>query len=139
MITFHHAWRKSLTAQDCTHWCLKNSLSCTCHVSFFAAPDTDHQHKFSLTCLTYLPVVLTLTPKSFGAPSRKKHPVDIPQNYVVAQQRQQMSELQFDRFPNPPSFLVWKKQDSKHKFQVVLISVGSYVADQRSGDGRFIG
>ena len=25
-----------------------------------------------------------------------KHPVDVPQNYVVGQQRQQMSELQFD-------------------------------------------
>ena len=37
-----------------------------------------------------------------------KHPVDIPQNYVVGQQRQQMSELQFDRFPNPSSSLVWK-------------------------------
>ena len=24
-------------------------LSSTCHVSFFAAPDTDHQHKFSVT------------------------------------------------------------------------------------------
>ena len=37
-----------------------------------------------------------------------KHPVDSPQNYVVGQQRQQMSELQFDRFPDPSSFLVWK-------------------------------
>ena len=37
-----------------------------------------------------------------------KHPVDIPQNYLVGQQRQQISELQFDRFPNPSSFLVWK-------------------------------
>ena len=36
-----------------------------------------------------------------------KHPVDIPQNYVVEQQRQQMSELQFDKFP---SFLVWKNK-----------------------------
>ena len=37
-----------------------------------------------------------------------KHPVDISQNYVVGQQRQQISELQFDKFPNPSSFLVWK-------------------------------
>ena len=37
-----------------------------------------------------------------------KHPVDIPQNCVVGQQRQQMSELQFDKFPNPQSFVVWK-------------------------------
>ena len=36
-----------------------------------------------------------------------KHPVDIPQN-VVGQQRQQMSELQFDRSFDPSSFSVWK-------------------------------
>ena len=44
--------------------------------------------------------------------------VDIPQNYVVGQQRQQISELQFDWFPT--SF--WcGKQDSEHRSQVVLI------------------
>ena len=37
-----------------------------------------------------------------------ERPVDIPQNYVVGQQRQQISELQFDRFLTPSSFLVWK-------------------------------
>ena len=35
-------------------------------------------------------------------------PVELQQNYVVGQQRQQISELQFDKFPNPQSFLVWK-------------------------------
>ena len=35
-------------------------------------------------------------------------PVELPQNYVVGQQRQQMSELQFDKFPTSASFLVWK-------------------------------
>ena len=35
-------------------------------------------------------------------------PVDFPQNSVVGQQRQQVSELQFDKFPDPQSFLVWK-------------------------------
>ena len=34
--------------------------------------------------------------------------VDLPQNYMVGQQRQQISELQVDKFPNPQSFLVWK-------------------------------
>ena len=34
--------------------------------------------------------------------------VELPQNCVVGQQRQQMSELQFDKFPSPASFLVWK-------------------------------
>ena len=35
-------------------------------------------------------------------------PVELPQNSVVGQQRQQISELQIDRFPNPQSFSVWK-------------------------------
>ena len=35
-------------------------------------------------------------------------PVELPQNYMVGQQRQQISELQFDKFPDPKSFLVWK-------------------------------
>ena len=30
-----------------------SQLSSTCHVSFFAAPDTDHKHKFSLTHFTH--------------------------------------------------------------------------------------
>ena len=34
--------------------------------------------------------------------------VDLPQNSMVGQQRQQISKLQFDKFPNPQSFLVWK-------------------------------
>ena len=33
-------------------------------------------------------------------------PVDIPQNSMVRQQRQQTSELQFDKFPAPQSFFV---------------------------------
>ena len=34
--------------------------------------------------------------------------VDIPQSSMVGQERQQISELQFGKFPNPHSFLVWK-------------------------------
>ena len=34
-------------------------------------------------------------------------PVELPQNYMVGQQRQQISELQFGKFPDPQSFLVW--------------------------------
>ena len=37
-------------------------------------------------------------------------PVEIPQNPMVGQQRQQISELQFDNFPTPASFLGWKKR-----------------------------
>ena len=35
-------------------------------------------------------------------------PVEFPQNSMVGQQRQQRSELQFDKFPTPSSFLCWK-------------------------------
>ena len=35
-------------------------------------------------------------------------PVEFPQNSMVGQQRQQISELQFDKFPNPQCFLVWR-------------------------------
>ena len=35
-------------------------------------------------------------------------PVGLPHNYMVGQQGQQISELQFDKFPDPSSFLVWK-------------------------------
>ena len=34
--------------------------------------------------------------------------VELPQNYMVGQQRQQTSELQYDKIPNPQPFLVWK-------------------------------
>ena len=55
--------------------------------------------------------------------TNSKHPVDIPQNCMVGYLRQQMPELQFDRFPNPSSF--WcGKQDSKHRSQVVLVFSG---------------
>ena len=46
--------------------------------------------------------------------------VELTQNHMVGQQRQQISELQFDKFPDPSSFLVWKF-DSKHKSVLVLI------------------
>ena len=35
-------------------------------------------------------------------------PVELPQSHMVGQQRQQVPELQFDKFRNPQSFLVWK-------------------------------
>ena len=38
-------------------------------MSFLAALDTDHKHKFSFTYLTYISDILSLTPKSFGARS----------------------------------------------------------------------
>ena len=35
-------------------------------------------------------------------------PVELPQNYIVGQQRQHISELQFDKSRNPRLSLVWK-------------------------------
>ena len=55
-------------------------------------------------------------------------PVKIPQNPMAGQQRQQMSELQFDKFPSPHSFLCWK---IRFKNQVTTCS-------QRSGNCQFI-
>ena len=46
-------------------------------------------------------------------------PVELPQNYMVGQHRQQISELQFDKFPDPQSFLVWK---NRFKNQVTTCS-----------------
>ena len=49
-------------------------------------------------------------PTFAGKPSTMSSgmPVEIPQNSMVGQQWQQISELQFDKFTNPQSFLVWK-------------------------------
>ena len=35
-------------------------------------------------------------------------PVDFPYNSMAGQQRQQISELQFDKFPCPQSLLIWE-------------------------------
>ena len=51
------------------HLCVLKQLSSKCHVSFLAAPDTDHKHKFSLTHLTYLSGDLSNTHKKFDARS----------------------------------------------------------------------
>ena len=37
-------------------------------------------------------------------------PVELPQNFMVGQERQQISELKFDKFTSPQSFLMWKIQ-----------------------------
>ena len=49
-------------------------------------------------------------PTLAGRPSTMSSaiPVDFLQNSMVGQQRQQISELQFDTFPDPLTFLVWK-------------------------------
>ena len=66
-------------------------------------------------------------------------PVEIPQNSMDGQQRQQISELQFDKILNTfnVSMLEDKIQNpSKFFFR---FSLGGNVMDQGSGDGRFGG
>ena len=57
-------------------------------------------------------------------------PVEIPQNPMVGQQRQQISELQCGKFLTPHSFSCWK---IRFKNQVTT-AIGNYVMDQRCGD-----
>ena len=68
MITYHHANTRVSRAERLriTHLCVLKLVSSTCHVTFLAAPDTDHMHKFSLPYLTYLSDNLTNTHKTFG-------------------------------------------------------------------------
>ena len=49
MITLHHANTRGSKAGRLriAHLCVLKQLSSTCHVSFLAALDTDHKHKFS--------------------------------------------------------------------------------------------
>ena len=59
-----HAWLK---LKDCTSLSIEQ-LSSTCHVSFFAAPDSDHKHKFSLTHVIHFSCLidgLTFTNKPY--------------------------------------------------------------------------
>ena len=53
-------------------------------------------------------------------------------------ERQQTSEFQFDKFPRLQRFYVGR-QDSKPKHYLFRFSLGCYVLDQRSGDGRLSG
>ena len=57
----HHANTRGSSTTRCRQ---KNSSSPTCHVSSFAALDTDFQHKLTLTHLTYLPIILSHTVRS---------------------------------------------------------------------------
>ena len=71
LTTFHHANTRGSRAGRLriARLCVVKQLSSTCHVSFFAAPDTDHKHKFCLTHLTYLSDDLSSTHKTFGTRS----------------------------------------------------------------------
>ena len=66
-------------------------------------------------------------------------PAEVPQNSMAVQQRLQISELQFDEFPTASSFLCWKMRFRNPGKFMFRFSLGGYVMDQRSGDGRFSG
>ena len=65
-------------------------------------------------------------------------PTEIPQNSKAVQQRLQRSELQFDEFPTFNVFMLEDKIQNPGKF-LFRFSLGGYVMDQRSEDGRFSG
>ena len=60
LLTYHHT---NMRGTSFRILCAKNILSSTRHVSFLAVPDTYHQHKFTLTYLSNLTVILFYTPK----------------------------------------------------------------------------
>ena len=51
-------------------------------------------------------------------------PVDFPQNSMFGQQRQQISELQFDKSLDPQSFFVWKIRSEKQVNTCMVDSLG---------------
>ena len=59
----------------------------------------DRQNQGTIPMPTFAPRPLTTS---------STIPVQLPQNCMVGQQRQQISELQFDKFPHPHFFLIWK-------------------------------
>ena len=63
--------------------------------------------------------------------------VDIPQNSMVGQQRQQTSKLQF--FRTPQSFFMLEYEIQKPSDYLFWFCIGNYVWDQRSEDGLPMG
>ena len=58
---------------------------------------------------------------------------DSSKNYGADQQRLQISDLHFDKFPTPATFACWKIKN--RGMYLFTIPYGSYAMDQRSGDG----
>ena len=61
-------------------------------------------------------------------------PAEIPQNAMAVQQRLQISELQFDKYPTPSSFSSWKMRFQNPGEFLFRFSLTSNVMDQISGD-----
>ena len=64
---------------------------------------------------------------------------DSSKNYGADQQRLQISDLHFVKFPTPATFACWKIRFKDRGMYLFTISYGSYAMDQRSGDGGFSG
>ena len=59
---------------------------------------------------------------------------DSSKNYGADQQRLQISDLHFDKFPTPATFACWKIRFNRGMY-LFTISYGSYAMDQGSGVG----
>ena len=66
-------------------------------------------------------------------------PVEIPQNPMVGQQWQQISELHFDKFPYSTVIFMLEDKIQESSDFLFSFSVGRSVVVRRSGNGRFIG
>ena len=64
---------------------------------------------------------------------------DSSKNYGADQQRLQISDLQFDKFPTPATFACWKIRFKTEVCNLFTISYGSDAMDQGSGVGWFSG
>ena len=60
---------------------------------------------------------------------------DSSKNSGADQQRLQISDLHFDKFPTPATFACWKIRFKIEVCTCSQFSYGSYAMDQRSGDG----
>ena len=60
---------------------------------------------------------------------------DSSNNYGADQQRLQISDLQFDKFPTPATFACLENKVQDRGMYLFTISYGSYAMDQRSGVG----
>ena len=60
---------------------------------------------------------------------------DYSKNYGAVQQRLQISDLHFDKFPTPATFACWKIRLKFRGMYLFTIPYGSNAMDQRSGVG----
>ena len=60
---------------------------------------------------------------------------DSSKNYGADQQRLQISDLHFDKFPTPATFACWKIRFKTEGLYLFTIFYGSNAVDQRSGVG----